>query len=133
MRINLNKLKYFVGKVCTITTTTINRSWTEDVSRDYFVCIIEEVNEDGIWGRHPHFNTISFYQMDYVISITEEMILDTKNPNHQKVLQDYQKKMGKPPESDLPNKLEQLLPQPPIPTKQNDFVDIEELSRLAKK
>ena len=87
----IQKLQYFVDKVCTIMTTSINRSFDENLSREHFVIRIESICSDGIWGIHP-YNTslISFFKLDQVISIHEEVELDPENAQHSEEI-DYRR------------------------------------------
>ena len=50
----LEKMQYFVGKVCSIVTSSMNRAFDEQVNREHFVIMVEELTADGIWGTHPY-------------------------------------------------------------------------------
>jgi hypothetical protein len=98
----LQRLKEcFEGKVCSIFTTPINRSFDEVRSREHFVVRIQEIGNDGIWGTHPYNNTISFFGMDGVLFLCEEVELDPNNPEHKAMIEEFEKKSGKKIVSDV--------------------------------
>ena len=97
----INDLQYFVGKVCTIFTHPINRSFDELRSREHFVDKIREINTESLWGTHPYNHMVSFFRLDQIILIQEEVELDPNNPDHAKMIQDYENKTGKKVFSDV--------------------------------
>ena len=117
----------FIGKVCSIFTPATNRMFSEEYSREHYVIRVTDISTDGIWGSHPGNGKISFFPMSYVISIIEEIELHPDNPEHQKLIQEYEQKSGKKIQSDIPSmqkkekQEEQQLP----------FVDILALEKLA--
>lgn len=142
-------MQYFVGKVCTIITTQINRQFDERIARDHYAIRVGEITLDGIWGVHPEHDIVSFFPMDHIVSIHEEMELNMNNPEHRKVVEDYEKQYGKKPDIkfDETQKQQELLPivqpkkEPPVPTYDGfdtdgedkvTFVDIQAISQLAK-
>jgi len=148
----LKRLQHFVGKVCSIVSTSMNRSFNETISREHFVVRIEEVNIDGIWGTHPYNDMISFFAMPHIISVHEEMELDPNNPEHAAMIAEYEKQTGakvktdlmrpevKPPEKKKTGELLPVLDESPVfdvdqslDTGDATFVDIESLERLAEK
>lgn len=138
----LQNMQYFIGKVCTIVTTSMNRSFDERVAREHFAVRIGEITVDGIWGTHPYNEEmVSFFAMPHLISIHEEIELNPDNPEHAQMIEEYEKKMGKKVKSDIkePPKKAQALPvlnqMPPVPENTSGdatFVDIESLERLAE-
>ena len=58
---NLEKLKYFLGKVCTILTSPTSRSFDDMAHANCFVGIVEEIDELGIWIRQPNSDKMSFF------------------------------------------------------------------------
>mgnify|MGYP007123468393 FL=1 len=142
-------MQYFVGKVCTIITTQINRQFDERIARDHYAIRVGEVTLDGIWGVHPENDIVSFFPMAHIVSIHEEMELNMSDPEHRKVVEEYEKKYGKKPDIqfDETQKQKELLPviqpkkEPPVPTYEEPdtdgedkvtFVDIQAISQLAK-
>jgi hypothetical protein len=120
----------FVGKICTIFTPPINRDFDEDQSRDHFVVEIADITLDGIWTIHPISRTVSFFSLDAVMLIQEEVVLDPTNPVDQKAIESYEKKMGTKVVSDLGSH------QMEMPETQQDvglnFVDIKKIQSLAR-
>lgn len=138
-------MQYFVDKVCSIVTSSMNRSFDERISREHFVIRVAEINEDGVWGYHPeNIDMVSFFAMPHIISIHQEIELDPENPEHAQMIKEYEAKTGKKLESDLPKAKTQekpkqmdLLPvieKTPEPTGSGDatFVDIKSLEKLAE-
>ncbi len=138
----LEKLQYFAGKVCSIVTTSMNRAFDEQISREHFVIIVQNVTTDGVWGTHPYNDDIvSFFRMDHIISIHQEFELDPNDPEHANMIQDFEKKNGQKLKGDLkkPEKVsESLLPilaeMPEAEVIEGDvtFVDIANLEKIAE-
>ena len=143
-------MQYFVDKVCSIVATSMNRSFEESVSREHFVVRIREINMDGIWGTYPYNDEmLSFFAMQHIISIHQEVELNPDNPEHAQMIQEYEKKTGKKVKSDLPqfekpvekpsqSTLLPVLKETPEPEEVSDtggnatFVDITKLEKLAE-
>jgi len=144
----IEHMQYFVGKVCTIITTQINRQFNEQIARDHYAIRVGEITLDGIWGVHPEHDIVSFFPMDHIVSIHEEMELNMNNPEHKKIVEDYEKKYGKKPDIKFDDTgKEELLPiiqpkkEPSVSTYEGvdtdgedkvTFVDIAAISQLAK-
>ena len=143
----IENLKYFIGKVCSIVTTSMNRSFDEKVSREHFVVIVKEIDIDGIWGIHPYNSElISFFNLEHVISIHQEEVIDPSNPEHIQMIKEFEQKTGKKINGDLKNspplevkekELFNILKEKPPVSENTDtgdsmFVDIESLERLAE-
>ena len=130
----IKDLKYFEGKVCTIFMPSINRQFEEHQSREYFTIVVELINVDGIWGSHPYQKTKSFFLWSSILSINEEVVLDPNNPDHQKVIEEYEKKNNKKATSDLnPSLLSSShSPNESEPPKDAFFIDINKLNKLAE-
>jgi hypothetical protein len=100
----IEHLQYFVGKVCSIVTTSMNRSFDEKISREHFVVLIGEIDSECIWGVHPYNTTLaSFFNIEHVISIHEEEVIDPSNPEHAKMIKEFEEKTGKKLQGDLKN------------------------------
>lgn len=124
--------KNFLGKVCSIFTGPINREFDEVRSREHFVVRVREINGDGIVGEHPYNGTVSWFAMSHVKLITEEVVLDPNNPEHARMIREYQEKTGETIMSDVSPHLAPVvepLPQPPPPSQ---FVDLGQLASLAE-
>ena len=92
----IQNLQYFVGKVCSIVSTSMNRSFDETISREHFVIRVQTLNSDGVWGTHPYNNElVSFFALPHIISIHQEVELDLNNPEHQGMIKEYEEKTAK--------------------------------------
>jgi hypothetical protein len=139
----IQNLQHFVGKVCSIVSKSMNRSFDEIISREHFVVRIQSINSDGVWGTHPYNDElISFFSFPHIISIHQEVELDPENPQHQQMIKEYEEKTGKKIKPDIiKNNIEkkELLPileqkKSPVPEKNTgdlNFVDISNLENLA--
>jgi len=112
----------------------MNRAFDEKISREHFVVLIDEITMDGIWGTHPYNPELeSFFNMEHVISIHQEMELDPSNPEHVQMIKEYEEKIGEELKPDI---------KPPAHTQEETpseepeggvtFVDIENLEALAE-
>jgi len=125
-------MQYFVGKVCSILTTPVNRQFDELRAREHFVVRIREITSDGIWGTHPSSQMVSFFHDAHIIGVAEEIELDPNNPEHALMLQEYEKQTGKKLKSDI-------IPMAQLPTQEKTapeldqvpFVDISNLEKIA--
>jgi len=127
----IQNLQHFVGRVCSILTVPVNRQFDELRAREHFVVRVGEITSDGVWGTHPANGMVSFFPIEHIVSIAEEIELDVNNPEHAQMIQEYEKKTGKKIESDIghkPPKREKVL-EPE--EEQAPFVDINNLEALA--
>jgi hypothetical protein len=98
----IQDLQFFIGKVCSVVTTSMNRSFDEMVSREHFVIRIQIINADGIWGVHPYNkDLVSFFALPHIISIHQEVELDLDNPEHAAMIKEYEEKTGKKLKADF--------------------------------
>ena len=125
----IEHLQYFVGKVCSVFTPQVNRSFDELHAREHFVIRVQEVTVDGLWGTHPHSGMMTFFAMPHVLLITEEFELDPKNPEHIQMIKEYEEKIGSKVESDIAPF--QKKKAPVQKEEQVPFVDISYLEKLA--
>lgn len=87
----MEALKYFIGKLCTISTVNINFNFKYEQMLDYFSGIIESIDNDGIIMIHPTTNCKNYIFLQYIVSISEEQVLYADNPEHAKIIEDYKK------------------------------------------
>jgi hypothetical protein len=132
----IERLQKFVGRVCSVVSVAMNRSFDESIAREHFVIRVQEISPDGIWGSHPYNpDLVSFFALPHVISIHEELELNPDNPEHQRMIQEYEERTGKKIQSDLRGapKQEELKSEPSQETQEGQaiFVDIEGLEKLA--
>jgi hypothetical protein len=147
----LKNMQFFVGKVCSIISASMNRSFDERISREHFVVRVREVTMDGIWGTHPYNEEmVSFFAMPHVISVHQEVELDPENPDHAEMILQYEKKTGKKIKPDVGPKADfssrrvsegkkdlTVIEKPPVPevipdTGDSTFIDIASLEKLAE-
>ena len=136
----LEKLQYFVGKVCSVFTAPLCRNFDELRAREHFVVRVEDIDTDGLWGTHPYNGTVSYFPQEAIRLITEEIVLDPNNPEHAKMMKEYQEKTGKPIMSDVSPHLAPSLQTEPVPVEptietpeEPAFVDINAMSMMARK
>lgn len=148
---NEKHLSYFVDKVCSIVTRSINRSFNEQIAREHYTVRVRSIDSDCIWGTHPYNEEmVSFFNMSNVVSIHEEIELDMNNPEHKKMIEDYEKEKGVKVKPDIknstlevPKKSPEKIQLPVIDSSNLDllkakeaegdsiFVDIDNLNQLA--
>ena len=113
----LKHCEYFVGKVCTIFAGPINRNFDERQMVDYFVGIVQSIDEKGIWTTHPITKCRNYFLWTGIIGISEEQMLDPDNPEHAKLIKEHKAKKELPPE----------------PEQESPYVDIDAIQKLIKK
>lgn len=82
-------LNYFVGKVCTVSTTQINFRFKEEQMMDYFMGVVESIDENGLIMTHPQTGCKTYVAMPHVVSIAEEQVLFENNPEDKKIIEEY--------------------------------------------
>jgi hypothetical protein len=70
----IESFDYFVGKVCSIHTRQINWSYSNDQQLDYFVGVVNSVNECGICLTNIVNDRKTFIMMPAVVAIAEESV-----------------------------------------------------------
>lgn len=77
--------KYFIGKVCTVFTTQINRNFKEEnPSRypvnlyTYFVGFVEDIDEAGILLKQASTGHKTYLFMHNVVAVAEEVLEEIK-------------------------------------------------------
>lgn len=82
---NVNELKYFVGKVCTIFTCPINRDFKSENPTVYpkqvyvyFLGKIDSITESGIMLSQLLTGLKTFLFLSQVVGISEEEVIDEK-------------------------------------------------------
>jgi len=117
--------------VCSIVTSSMNRSFDEKISREHFVIRVEEVNPDGIWGVHPYNPDMqSFFAMPHIISIHQEIELDPNNPEHAQMIKDFEERTGEKANPDIMGQPKETPPEKSEGV-EPAFVDIQNLEQMA--
>ena len=83
--------KFFIGKPCTVTTLQINFRFKEEQMMDYFMGIIDDIDEHGILMTHPITKCKNYIFFPHIVSIAEEQVLYEDNPEHAKIIEEYRK------------------------------------------
>jgi hypothetical protein len=121
MKEALKNLKYFVGKAVTVITTAINRDFDERQKCDYFLGVVESVDELGIMTLHPITGCKNFYFYNQICAISEEQVLHPEKPEDAKLIAELEEKRRGTPVAT------------PEPEAQNSpFIDIDSLSKLRR-
>jgi len=108
----------FVGKICTILTTPIAKTNFSDTQfADFFTCVIDNLDEDGVLATHPNTGCKNFYNLTNIIGIVEEQVFYEDNPEHAEIISKIK---------DLPKTPEKT------PENPNGFVDIDMMDKLTK-
>ena len=140
----LEKMQYFVGRVCSVFTGPLCRSFDEVRAREHFVVTVQDIDCDGLWGTHPYNNTVSYFPLESIKLITEEVVLDPNNSEHARMIQEYQERTGKKVVSDVsPHLAPTIEPKsetpPEIPLIVEDeeepqpaFVDVSHMTSMAR-
>lgn len=117
---DVKKLRYFVGRPCTVFTTPINRNYREENPNNYvkqminyFVGIVEVADEDGVVLKHLNDPGRTFFLMEHVVGIAEEQVLNPDKEDDRRVI-------------------DKLRSAPPPPVVQNQLIDPSSLSAMLK-
>jgi hypothetical protein len=126
----IKSFDYFINKVCTVIIRPISMKLNPEQNLDYFVGIVNSVNECGICITNVVNHKKTFIMMPAVVAIAEETIVEKDNfEENNKEYQDRKKEVFGNNTTIYPGKT----PSKPI-TKVNDnpFVDIAAITRHAK-
>jgi len=111
----------FVGKVCTILTSTVAKSDFKDQQfSDFFTGIIETIDEDGIFAKHLMTGCRNYYTWPHVVGVLEEQVVEQTNPEYENILKEVKKA---PPEN--------ALSVVPVDPNASPFVDPDLMASLA--
>lgn len=122
--LTLKKLEEFEGKVCSILTSSVAKQNFTDVQfSDFFVGIIQEVSEDGIFAKHPMTGCLCFYSWPHVVGIFQEQVVEQGDPQYENILAEVKKA---PPEQQV-----NIVPVNPM-SGASPYVDPDTLADLAK-
>lgn len=128
----IEKLQYFVGKACTISTIQINFRFKEEQMMDYFMGIVDHIDENCIIITHTITKNKTFIFLKHVVSIAEEQMLDNSVPEHAKIIEEYKKE--KTPSPSVPSKFTTSgMPRPTNGDATSPFVNPKSMAELAKK
>jgi hypothetical protein len=87
------KLQYFKNKVCTILTGPTTRFFDETQHTNVFVGFVEEIDSDGVWIIQLSTNRKSFFPMNALIGIIEEVVTPLTEEESRLVRQQVEKRL----------------------------------------
>lgn len=115
----------FVGKVCTILTTTIAKTNFHDTQfSDFFTGIIESLDDDGIFARHHMTGCKNFYTWNHVVGLLEEQVIEETNPKFQEIIEEIRK---------TPPNQQAIVPVDPKASNSNPYIDPDFMANIIKK
>jgi len=118
----LKKMQDFVGKVCTILTSSVCKpNFTDIQFPDFFLGIVESIDEDGIFAKHPMTGCQSFYNWIHVVGVFQEQVILEDDPQYEELV----KEIKKAPPQQQANIV-------PVDPSKSPFVDPESMAKLAK-
>jgi hypothetical protein len=80
----MDKLNYFVGKLCTVITYQSPKLYNDEQHANTFTGIVEEVNPMGVWMRLlPQMTRKAFFAVPLCGIVEEEMIPITEEEEKQ--------------------------------------------------
>lgn len=124
---DIKKLKKtFLGKICTIFTTPTNRDYKTENPKTYpkplytyFVGLIEDIDDDGVYTTQPTTGLSSFFLWFNIVGIAQEELLDPENEEDAEVIENIK--------SEYKEKLKTI---PAL--KDSQYVDVENLNNISK-
>jgi len=121
---NLKKLQVFVGKVCTVLTSTVcKQNFTDVQFPDFFVGVVESIDEDGIFSKHPLTGCLSFYSWSHVVAILQEQVIEETDPRYETIMEEIKNN---------PEKKSGIVPVDVSNSDEVRFLDPESMARIAE-
>lgn len=112
----------FVGKVCTILTSTVAKTDFQDQQfSDFFTAIVESLDEDGIFAKHHMTGCRNYYTWPHIIGVLEEQVIQQDDPKYEEIMQEIKK---------APVERQQTIV--PVDPNASPFVDPELMASLAR-
>ena len=118
----------FIGKPVTILTKTIAKNNFKDDMQfgAFFSCVLESVDEDGVFGKAILTGKQSFYAWSYIVGIVEEEFISENSPEYKSMLE---KKCVSNPISTQIKKPIAVAKNTILP---NQFINLEEITKLTQ-
>lgn len=111
----------FVGKVCTILTSTVAKTNFQDQQfSDFFTAIIESIDEDGIFAKHHMTGCQNYYTLPHIVGIFKEQVIQEDDPKYEEIMQEVKK---------APVERQQTIV--PVDPNSSPFVDPDSMAYLA--
>lgn len=121
---NIKKLQVFVGKVCTVLTTSVcKQNFTDVQFPDFFVGLIDSIDEDGIFSKHPLTGCVNFYSWNYVVAVFQEQVIEENDPRYNQIMEEIKSQ---------PQKQSGVIPVDISENQEIKFLDPESMERIAE-
>ena len=121
---NLKKLQNFVGQVCTILTTGVcKNNFTDAQFPDFFLGIVESLDEDGVFSKHPMTGCMNYYSWNHIVGIFQEQVIEENDPKFKDIVEEIKNKS--------PEQKPEVFPVDPK-TENPQFLDAELMANLTK-
>lgn len=112
-------LQDLLNKVVTVSTVEVNFRFKPEQMMDYFMGMLETIDDEFLWLRHPQTKCLSGIARKYIVNIAEEQVLYEDNPEHAKLIQEYRQ--------------EKPITAPKLAIPPSQFVNPKALAEIAKK
>lgn len=97
----MEKLQYFVGKICTIITYQTTRQYSDEQHANTFTGIVDAIDEMGVWMRIlPHMKRRAFFAVP-LCGIVEEEVIPITPEQEKEIKQAYVKDVVDPTPDNL--------------------------------
>lgn len=91
----MDKLQYFVGKICTIITNKTARDYNDEQFANMFTGVIDEIDGMGIWIKMvPEFTRKAFFPVHSICGIIEEVIIPITAEEEKSIKEAYVKEQN---------------------------------------
>ncbi len=129
----IKSFDHFVGKICSIHTIPTNWKLSTEEVLDYYVGIVNSVNECGICLTNVVNQKKTFIFTPAIVAIAEETVVDRDDPDSENMLKEYREK--KKDIFQYNPKIVKTEPAAPVVKDKplSPFVDISSITKLAAK
>jgi hypothetical protein len=120
----VKRLQVFVGKVCTVLTSSVcKQNFTDIQFPDFFVGVIDVIDEDGIFSKHPITGCVNFYPWGHIAGIFQEQVIEESDPRYEKVMEEMKSN---------PEKKSGVMPVDISKNEEIQFLDPESMAIIAE-
>ena len=120
------ELQYFVGKICSVFTTRSHRELTAEEACNYFLGVVESIDEYGIFLAQISKGLKVFIMKDQIIAIAEEEVLDPGNSQDAEEIKRSMENMEK-----MQKQAAELEQSRLLALKKSPFIDAEAMKKIA--
>ena len=93
----MKDLQYFVGKLCSVFTTPMNRDFQSEAPHDYpkalykyFMGVVESVSPHGLLLTQASTGLKTYFYHNQIVAVAEEELLDPNDPEDASVIEKFQ-------------------------------------------